>query len=151
MFRLQKHLSISYWSDYLMRFDRKSSKKERKQVEEQQVDKEEAPGKLEESVEAEAPEQVQETPAEAQLEAVEPAAEPVYEETKGKYSKDYVCTPTKKGYCKLRERSKAVYGIKYAAGKGVDMAKKAKTAIMDWCRILPKKSDPSRKQKEDLV
>ena len=133
-------------SDITMRFDKELPKRRRRKKVEAPA--EEEPGELEESIEsekeAEAP--VAEAPSEEKGKSKE-----LYETDKGEAVLKYEKTPEKKGYCELRERTKAVYGIKYAAGRAVDMAKKAKAAILDWSFILPRKGDPERKKKEDLL
>ncbi|MBW2983961.1 hypothetical protein KY361_02510 [Candidatus Woesearchaeota archaeon] len=131
-----------------MKFNREMSKKERKKLREQQIVKEEPeePGELEESVEEVEKEAAEEAPSEEKGKSEE-----LYETDKGEAVLKYEKAPEKKGYCELRERTKAVYGIKYAAGKGVDLMKKAKAAIMDWCFVLPRKGSAERKQKEELL
>ena len=131
-----------------MRFDKSASKHKQKEIEEQQVGSEEPqeevePAELENVVEKEV--KVDTKPNEGEVVSKE-----VYETEKGKTVLEYKKSK-EKGYCELRERNKSVYGIKYAAGKGVDIAKKAKIAIMDWCKILPRKSSTERKDKEDLI
>ena len=136
-----------------MRFDREMPRKRRRKKAEEHP--EEGPGELEESVEAEeAPETEPEAPvAEAAPEVIEETKEKVvYEEAgKGKYAGGYMCTPTKKGFCKLRERTKQVYGVKYAAGKGEDIMKKGKIAITSWNLVLPRKGSARRKRDIDLL
>ncbi|MBW2980150.1 hypothetical protein KY360_01890 [Candidatus Woesearchaeota archaeon] len=125
----------------MVKFNKEMTKKERRKIEEQQVAKEEP-------VEEELENKVEEETAE-EAKPEEAKTEEFYETEKGeavlKYDKS-----KEKGYCQLRERTKDVYGIKYAAGKGVDLMKKAKSAIMDWCLVLHKKG-PQRKDEEELM
>ena len=133
-----------------MRFDKQLSRKKQKEVEEQQVAKEEPPEptELEEAVHEES--KKVEPQEEVKKVVEELKTKEVYETEKGETVLQYDKSK-EKGYCQLRERTKAVYGIKYAAGKGMDIARKARAAIMDWCNILPKKSNLTRKDKEDLI
>jgi hypothetical protein len=140
-----------------MRFDKEMPKKRRKREEHKLV--QEVPEEsIEEAVE-ETAEEVPAEPAEVPAAVEELKSKEVYETGEGtavlQYDKapkkrGYVAPSKKEGFCEIREKTKAVYGIKYAAGKGVDLVKKAKAAIMDWCLVLHKKG-PQRKDEEELI
>jgi hypothetical protein len=143
-----------------MRFDKDMPKKRRKKREEHKLVQEEPDESIEEAVDEsaeevpvepaeEVPPVVEELKSKEPYETSEGTAILQYDKTESK--KGYTAPSKKEGFCELREKNKAVYGIKYAAGKGVSLIKKARTAIMDWCNILPKKSSAERKDKEDLV